>query len=194
MCGRYYIDKINRVGVEILVQEVDKNLIWPSTGDIRPSEIAVIVSGNDGLLRAQNMRWGFPGFDGKSLLINARSESASEKVTFAESVRNRRCIIAASGFYEWNKAKEKVAFELPEKQPIYMAGLWKNFGGEDRFVIITTTANESMIPVHDRMPLILDEKDLRSWILDNTKTSEFLSKEGPQLVKYQEFEQMTFGI
>ena len=60
---------------------------------------------------AEQMLWGFPRFDGKGLLINARAENALERKTFRESVRHRRCVIPAKGFYEWNRDKEKFSYE-----------------------------------------------------------------------------------
>ena len=106
------------------------------------------------------MVWGFPRFDGRGLLINARAETAAERRTFRECVLHRRCVIPAKGFWEWNKSKEKFSFERQDSQVMFMAGCYDCFDGQDRFVILTTEANPSVKPVNDRMPLILERNEL----------------------------------
>ena len=96
----------------------------------------------------------------KGLLINARCEGIREKNTFGDSVRRRRCVIPASGYYEWDSRKNKVAFNRIDKKPIYMAGVYNLVDNAERFVVITTEANESVRNVHDRMPLILEENEI----------------------------------
>ena len=110
MCGRYYMsdDTIweieRRIGVRI-------SQLWrelrDGTRDICPSQYAIILRAEKDYLNAEKMRWGFPDFQGKGLLINARAESALQKKTYRDSMLNRRCVIPAKGFYEWNSAKEK---------------------------------------------------------------------------------------
>lgn len=72
-----------------------------------------------------------------------------------------------------------------------MAGFCNRFDNVDRFVILTTAANGSMSPVHERMPLILSEGEIKDWILDDTRIREFLKKESPILSRSQEFEQLS---
>ena len=91
------------------------------TGDVFPSQNAMILKGEGNHLAAEQMRWGFPGFEKGKLLINARAETALERPTFRESVQDRRCIIPARGFYEWNKSKEKFIFERKETPVLFMA-------------------------------------------------------------------------
>ena len=124
-------------------------------------------------------------------LINVGAESALEKPTFSDSVMHRRCIIPAGKFYEWNRDKQKAAFRYRESPSIYMAGFYRMDGNEPRFVILTTVANASMRSVHDRMPLILGEKDIRLWIYEDAKTDVFLKKASPMLERQQEYEQMS---
>lgn len=130
----------------------------------------------------------------KQLLINARAESALAKRMFSESVLRRRCAIPAARFYEWDKNKNKVTFSKNGQSTIYMAGFYIPCEEENRFVILTTDANDSMRSVHDRMPLILAEDELKSWIYDTGKVSDFLKKESPQLEKKQEYEQLSFSF
>jgi putative SOS response-associated peptidase YedK len=105
-------------------------------------------------------------------MINARSETAADKPAFRHAFRRKRCLIAASGFYEWQKTGDK------QKQPYYIhrrddkpfafAGLWEVWSkGEEPVessTILTTEANDLMRPLHDRMPVILDTKNFDRWL------------------------------
>ena len=183
MCCLYYIDEAVERDIERLVNDIDKN-IKLKTGDIHPTDQAPVICKRNQDLYATSMKWGFMGRDQKPL-INARAESALEKPTFSDSVMHRRCIIPAGKFYEWNRDKQKAAFRYRESPSIYMAGFYR------RFVILTTVANASMRSVHDRMPLILGEKDIRLWIYEDAKTDVFLKKASPMLERQQEYEQMS---
>ena len=198
MCGRYYVDDETAKEIEKIVRSVDEKLkkeaeqgIKLQAKDIHPTEYApVLLSSTDGL-RCELKKWGFPGFMDKQLVINARSESAMEKKMFCDAVENRRIVIPAAGFYEWNKQKEKSTFTRKDNPVLYMAGIYTKYEDEDRFVILTTAANESMEPVHDRMPLILEEKEILPWLTERSKTEVFLEKVPCQLNRTTEFEQMT---
>ena len=143
-------------------------------------------------IRLTAPRWGFPGYDGKQLIINARAEGIEKKPLFAEGIHGGRCVFPAAGFYEWDQAKQKVSFTLPEDPVIYLAGIIRPFGEELRFVIITREANESMTPVHDRMPLMIRPEDVREWIENPARTAEFLKQPLPQLKAAREYEQLSF--
>ncbi len=107
-------------------------------------------------------------------LINARAETITEKPSFREAFKSRRCIIPASGFYEWQKkgtgAKQPFYFYLKEKDVFGFAGLWEEWlnklTGEllETCTIITTEANEVLKPVHDRMPVILKPENYDEWL------------------------------
>ena len=109
---------------------------------------------------------------------------------FCDAVEHRRIVIPAAGFYEWNKQKEKSTFTRKDSSVLYMAGIYSRYDDEDRFVILTTAANESMEPVHDRMPLILDKDEILPWLTDRSKTEAFLGKVPCRLERKTEFEQM----
>ena len=176
-----------------------RGLIAPDTpipggwraGDIRPADSAMILSGANGKLSAGMMKWGFPSaIDGK-LIINARAETVPVKKTFAGCFKNTRCIVPAATFYEWNSRKEKATFCLPGSGTIYMAGLYSFTGGTMRYTIITTAANESMSPVHDRMPLIFGKDEAEEWILDASAAAALISAASPMLDRQMEYEQMS---
>ena len=190
MCGRYYVDEETAREIEKLVRDLDRRLKMERTGDVFPSQNAMILKGEGNHLAAEQMRWGFPGFEKGKLLINARAETALERPTFRESVQDRRCIIPARGFYEWNKSKEKFTFERKETPVLFMAGCYNRYEGQERFVILTTDANSSVAPVHNRMPLILEPEELGDWVLDDQATESLLHKTPVLLEQRAEYEQM----
>ena len=196
MCGRYYVDDDTAREIEKLVRQVDEKMrkaenIHLQAGDIHPSELAPVVTANDNKLCCRWQRWGFPGFSGKQLIINARSESALEKRMFRESVEHRRVVVPATWFYEWNKNKEKSIFYRENQPVLYMAGLYNHYQDEDRFVILTTAANDSMKPVHDRMPLLLEHDEIGKWLFEDRLTEAFLQKKPALLERRADFEQMS---
>ena len=105
-------------------------------------------------------------------LINARSETAAEKPAFRAAFKQRRCIIPADGFYEWQRIegrKQPFFFRMRDERPFGFAGLWERWEGEGGRVlnscaILTTEANEVLRPVHDRMPVILHPEDYELWL------------------------------
>ena len=190
MCGRYYVDDETAREIEKLVRDLDRKLQIERTGDVFPAQNATIIKGQEHHLAAEQMRWGFPGFEKGKLLINSRAETALERPTFRESVQDRRCIIPARGFYEWNKSKEKFTFERKETPVLFMAGCYNRYEGQERFVILTTDANSSVAPVHNRMPLILEPEELGDWVLDDQATESLLHKTPVLLEQRAEYEQM----
>ena len=122
------------------------------------------------------MRWGFlPRWyktptDGP-LLINARAETVAEKPAFRDACRSRRCLIVATGFYEWTKDTEGNRlpwyFTRRDGAPIAFAGLWQSWGKaapQDTCAIVTTAANTEVAAVHHRMPLIVEPGDWPLWL------------------------------
>lgn len=194
MCGRFFIDSDT-------ARELEKNIRIANdsfrkghyVGDIHPTETAPVISFLQGNLFAENKKWGFPGFDSKKVIFNARAESVLEKKMFRESVLRRRIVIPAAGFYEWNRQKEKVTFRssIKEQPILYMAGFYNKYGNEDHFVILTTGANDSIADVHERMPLLLKYQELEEWIRDEKRLEEFLHSEPHGLKREMEFEQQT---
>ena len=192
MCGRYWIDSDTAKEIEKTIRMVDEKLkMERCSKDIHPTEKAPVISYQQGSMIVVDKKWGFPGFDSGKVIFNARSESVLEKKMFRDSVLKRRLIIPASGFYEWNRKKEKVTFaSAVEEQPIlYMAGFYNIYGGEDRFVILTTGANGSMADVHERMPLLLKHQELEDWLRDDKRLEEFLHSKPHGLKKQMEYEQ-----
>ena len=147
---------------------------------------------SDAELGTELLQWGFPGFDKGKLLINARAESVKDRPTFADSYAERRCVLPAAGFYEWDKKKEKVIFTVPESKILYLAGIYRPYGEEKRFVVLTREANASMAPVHHRMPLILSRAEVWPWVNGGSEADDILAKVLPLLKAERPYEQMTF--
>ena len=197
MCGRYYVDDDTAREIEKVIRQVDEKLrrekensVTLQPKDIHPTDMAPVLAASNGKLCCMWQRWGFPGQQGKQVIFNARSESALEKKMFRESVERRRIVVPATWFYEWNRNKEKNIFYRNTQPVLFMAGFYNRYQEEDRFVILTTAANESMQPVHDRMPLILEPDEIQPWVFDNGKAEQILQKTPCLLDRKTEFEQM----
>ena len=181
-----------------------------TAGDIVPSGTAWVLRGDQGYpgaeprypgtepcrpgtgpcIRAERMAWGFPRFDGKGLIINARAESVRERPAFRDSVEQRRCVIFARGFYEWNRSREKFIYEREDAPVLFMAGCFSRWEDGGHFVIITTAANSSVALVHDRMPLILEPEEVKQWIQDAGAAWSLLKKTPVLLASGTEYEQL----
>lgn len=174
-----------------VVQEVDRRTRKETSyGDIHPADLAPVIEKSDHGLTLNTCRWGYPLSQGKNLVVNARAESVLEKPSFRNGILYHRLLIPASGFYEWNRLKEKSTFTRRDMPVLYMAGFCDWFENERRFVILTTAANESMIKVHDRMPLILEKGQLTDWF--NNAKMETLLRQRPVLLNRQaEYEQQS---
>ena len=185
MCGRYYFSKDSE---DRKLQAIEKAMErdWPGqykTGEIFPGDFAPAVIDRQGRLTAVPACFGFPGFQENRLIINARSETAAEKQTFADSLRERRIILPAAGFYEWNREGEKTKyyFTWDERQTIYLCGIWKQVEGAPHFVILTRAANSSMRGVHDRMPVIVGEDAVRPYLTDREAAAALIAASDPVL-------------
>lgn len=202
MCGRYYVNDETAREIEKLVRQAEEKLNRNtaaalkriSSTDIHPSDEAPVLLAANGGIACTWLRWGFPmqQNQGKGLVFNARCESAAEKPFFREGIRHRRIAVPATAFYEWNREKNKYTFQRKDQKTLYMAGCCRHYGDGEHFVILTTTANNSMEPVHDRMPLLLEETEVMDWILDSGRTDSFLRKAPPLLNRSTDYEQMSF--
>jgi len=145
--------------------------------NMAPSQRAPVIREQaDGLRQAVMMRWGLiPSWAKDAAIayktINARAETVATAASYRAAFKTRRCIVPATGFYEWQKtggAKQPWLLEAIDEAPLSLAGLWERWeGGEqpvETFTIITTTPNELVAPIHDRMPVILAPADFDAWL------------------------------
>ena len=180
MCGRFALTISPAVLVKIF-QLVDTPSIEPHY-NIAPSQsIAAVLNGPTGSQRiCQKLRWGLIPSWAKDTsigarLINARSETVTQKPAFKQAFEKYRCLIPADGFYEWQKLpgnKQPFFFRLRDGSPMAFAGLWQSWSGPqgdciESCTILTTNCNELVRPVHNRMPVIVKPKNYPVW-LDNT--------------------------
>ena len=190
MCGRYFVDDGMERELKNTFWSADISKFQVKAGDVHPTDLAFILTGTKEICLTQ-MRWGFRKKDQKDLLINARVETVKEKPMFNESMRYNRCVIPASGFYEWNKIGEKASFRPPHRKILFMAGIWQKVEDENQFTILTTVPNASVAPVHERMPLVLDKNEVSQWLMDWKQAEELLTKRPALLERRQEFEQLS---
>ncbi|SKA36159.1 Putative SOS response-associated peptidase YedK [Consotaella salsifontis] len=183
MCGRYAL----AISPELVaaLTGVASAAGFPPRYNIAPSQpILIVIGGREERPDADNaerqlrlVRWGLvPSWvkDPKAfpLLFNARSESAAEKNTFRAALRYRRCLVPASGFYEWQRAgKRKQPFLIRPRQGEFMAfaGLMETWQGADgsevdTAAILTTSANATLAPIHERMPVIVPPSQFGRWL------------------------------
>ena len=189
MCGRYYFTRVSEdEKLDAVNKYMEKN--YPGeykTGEIFPGDIVPAVIDREGKIVAVPAGFGFPGYQDNKLIINARSETAAEKKTFADNLRERRVILPASGFFEWSHdgKKTKYYFTVDSMQAIYLCGIYKIVDGKPRFVILTRAANESMIETHDRMPVIVDENSVRPYLTDRNAAMEIIATAAPMLSRQE---------
>ena len=183
MCGRFTLstslkELTDRFGLNSFPVNVSPSY------NIAPTQPVLTVRSMPGRTRqvkADFMRWGLIPAWAKNTsmgirMINARSETASEKPSFRSAFRKRRCLILADGFYEWRKTptgKQPTRIQMKGGNPFAFAGLWESWNNpEGRDIhsctILTMTANSFMKNIHDRMPLILQKDNERKW-LDSSK-------------------------
>ncbi|MBR6209374.1 MAG: SOS response-associated peptidase family protein [Oscillospiraceae bacterium] len=190
MCCRYYYSDYDEIDEEEMLHVIHQRMEqrYPGeykTGEIFPGDSVPAVIDRRGKLFAVPATFGIPGFHGKKLLLNARSETAAVKKTFADSLRERRVILPAAGFFEWSHdgKKSKYYFTVDSMPTIYLCGIYQLMEGKPRFVILTRAANESMSRIHDRMPVIVGENSVRAYLTDRDAAMEILAASAPMLTR-----------
>jgi putative SOS response-associated peptidase YedK len=155
---------------EIVGDDVDRPR-W----NVAPTDpVLAVAETRQGVRRLGRMRWGLlPSFvpdpTTASRRINARVETVATTPAFRAAFARRRCIMPADGFYEWDRAKQPWFIAPADGGPLAMAGVWEAWSADDGPVIrtcavITTSANELVAGVHDRMPALLDERHYDAWL------------------------------
>ena len=190
MCGRFAFSAKTE-DIERLLPEVKVDKEIPERYNIAPSqEVAAVI--NDRSNEITFLKWGLIPFWAKdpkigNKMINARAESVRSKGSFKHPFKRKRCLVLADGFYEWKKEKgvsQKIPYfcRLKSGDPFTFAGLWDEWKDENdepvrTFTIITCPPNELMKPIHDRMPVILNEECRKAWIEEGeTSDPDFLEQ------------------
>jgi putative SOS response-associated peptidase YedK len=177
MCGRFAIT-LSIEAMSQLFNAIPANdlSVVPNYNVCPTTNIHTVISDENGR-RLRSMRWGFiPKWyetvsDGP-LLINARSETVSEKPAFSEACRTTRCLIPSDGFYEWHRRKgeKPTPYRVVRNdgEPLVMAGIWQDWQREGQHIsscaIVTTEANSKIQEIHHRLPVILNSKEWSLWL------------------------------
>jgi putative SOS response-associated peptidase YedK len=178
MCGRY-ASFLPAEALRALFHTVNPTPNWEPTWNMAPTRNAPVVRLHPET-RARHLdllRWGLvPHWakDVKSVRqpINARAETVATAPMFRDALGRRRCLVPADVFYEWQATehgKQPVAVAREDGQPMVFAGLWEGWRGPDgtvlrSFTIVTTNANTTLRPIHERMPVILEPADWPAWL------------------------------
>jgi putative SOS response-associated peptidase YedK len=181
MCGRYAFYEHQELSERLTNVSLDTAFFehFHPTWNAAPSQdLPVIVPQDDDLAAVRAMTWGLiprwtkPGEKPKVAPINARSETLADKPMFRGLVKSRRIVVPANGFYEWKRegsAKQPYFIRPTEGQLMLFAGLYdvaKDADGHplESFTILTTSANDTMTGLHDRMPVMLDDEGVEQWL------------------------------
>lgn len=192
MCGRFVILDLDKIIQKYNIEKKPAFTFTPRYNIAPSQEVPIVI--RDSPNRLELMRWGLIPFWAKdpeigNRLINARAETLAEKPAFKSSLKSKRCLVPASGFYEWKEISgRKMPFLIKLKDtPIFsFAGLYDIWLDEQKqevktFTIITTTANSFLTPIHNRMPVILDANNENIWL---DKSVSDLSKLNTMLTPY----------
>jgi len=187
MCGRFTLT-VNPAELQDTFSDYNLPAMFAPRFNIAPTQ-PVLAIPNDDKLTADFFIWGLIPMWAKdpeigNRLINARGETLAEKPSFRGSYRHKRCLILADGFYEWKsfggrKTKTPYYIHMQDRKPFAIAGLWDHWESPDgssikSCTIITTTPNELMGAIHDRMPVILHPRDYAKWLNSAPQTPENL--------------------
>ena len=168
MCGRYNFSKnSSSPKVQKVLENLQTRQIEVKTGEVNPGDVAAAIASNRKLEpQAFGMKWGYRLPDGK-LIFNARSETTAQKAMFADGMRQRRCLIPADCYYEWQKVgqgKQKYQIAPTDANGFFLAGIYRIEQGIPVFSVLTKEPVESIAFVHNRMPVILPEEIILDWL------------------------------
>lgn len=176
MCGRYMIASGFEAMADLFGADVPASDeafggdVWRP--NVSPTETIPVCVHCGGRRQIVPMRWGFlPGWyrtmNGGPLLINARSEGIADRPAFGEAVRERRCLIPADGFYEWQGEKGRKSpwvIKAADGGTIAFAGVWQAWRGIETCAIVTCAANATLEPIHERMPVVIEPANFGLWL------------------------------
>ena len=192
MCTRFYIEPRSEELDEIMEAAVRTGLAHKflvagsgvtTSGEVRPTNVVPVIAPNkDGKRTVFPMRWGFR-IPGRSLVVNARTETAAVRPTFRESWKQHRCVIPASWYFEWEhldapggktKTGDKFAIQPRGQSVTWLCGLYRMEDGFPAFTVLTREPSDDVRRIHDRMPLILPEEMTDAWISPDNKPEDII--------------------
>ena len=172
MCGRITLTDPNAALAALFDAVAGNDLPDSPRFNICPTDPVAVVT-SDGIRRLRPMRWGLipPWYKSPTdgpLIINARADTVAQKPAFREAIRQRRCILPASGFYEWSAGPDRS--RLPwyitrsDGQPLALGALYSHWGDIDSVATVTVDGGPNMAGIHDREPVILEPSDWPLWL------------------------------
>jgi putative SOS response-associated peptidase YedK len=178
MCGRYARKSAQELLAEWFDLDLSRMPWFTESYNAAPQSFQPVVWQQAGERRISLMRWGLVPHWARDArvgltTINARAEEAAAKPAFRQALQKRRCLIPADAFYEWQrlsaKRRQPYAFALAGGAPFAFAGLWESWQATAEetlttFTILTTTPNQRMAPIHDRMPVIIAPENYPRWL------------------------------
>ena len=192
MCTRFYIEPRSEELDEIMEAAMKNGLARKfliagsavlTSGEIRPTNVVPVIAPNkDGKRTVFPMRRGFR-IPGRSLVVNARTETAAVRPTFRDSWRQHRCVIPASWYFEWEhldapggktKIGDKFAIQPNGQSVTWLCGLYRIEDGFPAFTVLTREPSDDVRRIHDRMPLILPEEMTDAWISPEQKPEDII--------------------
>ena len=175
MCGRYTLTA-DAQAIQLAFQLNDVSAWAQPRFNIAPSQQVAVITDRDPKV-LQFFKWGLIPFWAKDpaigqRMINARSETATEKPSFRTAFKRRRCLIPADGYFEWQKRgsrKVPVYIQRNDREIFAMAGLWESWKQHDggtlhSCAILTTEANDTICPIHHRMVVMIEPEDHKLWL------------------------------
>ena len=162
MCGRFTVtatpnELLNRFGVTIQSNLAPR---W----NVAPSQNSPIIKAHGMTNEVQMARFGLEGVIAHKSLINARAETITQKPTFATAFESQRCLVVASGWYEWKSKGNPYHIQLNDGRVMAFGGLYFTKAGQTHFVIVTSEATGALADIHHRTPLVLASQDWQAWL------------------------------
>jgi putative SOS response-associated peptidase YedK len=201
MCGRFaQKSPSKKIAKKFKIEEVPP---LAEHYNVAPAQSVFAVREMSGVREATFFKWGLVPRWAKDAaignkLINARSETVTEKPSFREAFARRRCLVPVDGFFEWSRRgdrKRPFYFHVSDGEPFAIAGLWERWEGDgdplETCTLLTTEANELLVPHHDRMPVILTPEDYEAWLDADVRQPELLT---PLLRPYPHQKMVAYAV
>ena len=168
MCSRFELSKEQ---IKLRIREFEILFGVVARYNIAPAQKTYVIRERTGKFVPEEMSWGWKPAWSKTLLINGQAETVMEKPTFRNYL-HQRCLVPASGFYEWTQDKTPIRFTKEHKELFCFAGLWLETQRQEldepvierKFIVLTTTPNNTVGRVHNRMPLIVQADHYGWWL------------------------------
>lgn len=170
MCGRFHLGYSHKDAQKLLREIPAEKQVQLRFGDVFPNDFVPVLTAEETIAA----RWGFSRFDKKGVMINARAETVTERQTFRKSFLERRCLIPANGFYEWDTQKNKFYFTRKDDELLYLCGFFREENGEPRFMILTKNATPPVSDCHDRIPVLAEDGVRHKYLTDMYFASDYL--------------------